>query len=125
MPRSWPRPPARSRRISSETGCGISLLLSRKKINVTAATDGLDAFLLSIIRPEFAPQIAHMHVNAAVHGRHWPAQGGLREVLTADDFSRTAQERIQKIEFGPGKRHGLPVTGDAARIRVKINAGQM
>src|SRR5258708_2453480 len=125
MLRSWPRPPARSRRISSETGCGISLLLSGKKIDITAATDGLDAFLLSIIRTEFAPQVAHMHVNAAVHGRHWPAQGSLREVLTADDFSRTAQERIQKIEFRPGKSDRFPVAGDAARVRVQINASQM
>src|SRR5882724_3492316 len=125
MPRSWPRPPARSRRISSETGCGISLLLSRKQIDVTAATDGLDAFLLSVIRPELAPQIAHMHVNAAVHGRHWPAQGGLREVLTADDFSRTAQERIQKIEFGPGKSDRFPVAGNAARVRVQINPSKV
>ena len=66
-----------------------------------------------------------MHVNAAVHGRHWPAQRSLRQVLTTDDFARTAQEGIQKIKFRPGKRYRFAVAGDAARIWVQINPGQM
>src|SRR5579864_321354 len=114
MPQSWPLPPARNRKISSETGCGISLLLSRKKIDVTAAADGLDALLLSVIRAQLATEIAHVHVNTAVHGRHWPAQRGLREVFTADDLARTAQKRIQQIELRPGKRYGLSIARDTA-----------
>src|SRR5437868_3819 len=99
--------PARSKRISSEKDCGISRLISRKQIDVTAAADGLDAFLLAVIRAELAPQVAHMHVNAAVHGRHGPAQRGLRKVLTADDLSRIAQKSVKQVELGSGKAHGL------------------
>src|SRR5258708_4841852 len=120
MLRSSPRPPARNRRISSEISCGISLLLFRKEIDVTATTDGLDALLFSVIRPQFAPKIAHVYVNAAVHCRHWPAQRSLRQVLTADDFARTAEEGIQKIKFRSGKRDRFAIAGDAARIRVQI-----
>src|SRR5579859_2618524 len=109
MLRSWPRPPARSRKISSGTGSGISRLLSWKQINITAATDGLDALLLAVIRAELTPQVAHMHINAAVHGRHGPAQRGLRQVFTADDLSRIAQKRIKQIKLRSGKAHGLAI----------------
>src|SRR6185312_943546 len=125
MPQSWRRQPARSRRRFSGTGCDTSLLLSRKEINVTAATDGLDTLLLSVIRSQLAPEIAYMHVNTAIHGRHWPAQRSLRKVLTADDFAWTTQKGIQKIKFRSGKRYRLAVAGNAAGIRVQIDPGQM
>src|SRR5262249_59095835 len=64
--RSWPRPPARSRRRFSRRDCDISRLLSRKQVNIAAAANGLDALLVALIRTQLAPQVAHMHVNAAV-----------------------------------------------------------
>src|SRR5438309_3734540 len=114
MPQSLRALPARSRKIFSGTGCGISLLLSCKEINITAAADGLDALLIAVIRPMLAPQIAHMHVNAAVHGRHWPAQRSLRQVFSTDDFARITQEGIQKIKLRSCKHHRFAIACNAA-----------
>src|SRR5215475_12011938 len=107
MLRSWPRWPARTRKRSSETDCGISRLVSGKQVNVATAADGLDALLLAIVGAEFAPQIAHVHVNTAVHGGHRASQSGLRQVFTADDLPRIAQEGIEQVELGSGQPYGL------------------
>src|SRR6476660_1156312 len=125
MLRSWPRWPARTRKRSLEIGCDISRLLSRKQIDVTAATDGLDALLLAIVGAELAPQVAHVHVNAAVHGGHGAAQRGLRQVFTADDLPRIAEKCIEQIELGASEPYGLAVASHAARVRMQINSGQV
>src|SRR5258707_3568921 len=70
--------------------CEHSHLLSWEQVHVSAAPNRLDAFLVAIIRPDLAPQIADVHVDAAVHRRHGPSQGRLGQVFAADDFSRTA-----------------------------------
>src|SRR5689334_7688130 len=114
MLRSWPLPPARSRKKSSRKDYGISRLLSRKQIDITAAADGLDALLFAVIGAELAPQVAYMHVNAAVHGRHGPAQRGLRQIFPADDLSRITQKRIKQIELRSGEAHRLAIAGYAA-----------
>src|SRR5581483_11281352 len=114
MPRSWPPQPARNKKRSSKKGCDTSRLLSRKQVHIAAAAYGLDSLLVAIIRPKLAPQIAHMHVNAAVHGGHRAAQRGLRQVFTSNDLSWTAQESVEQIEFGAGKAHWLARAGHAA-----------
>src|SRR5215831_3529919 len=98
MPQSWLPRRARSKGKSSRKDCDISQLLSRKQINVTATANGFDSFLIAFVRSKLAPQVAHMHVNAAIHRRHGTAQRRLRQVFTGNDASRAAQEGVKQIE---------------------------
>jgi len=61
-----------------------------RQIDVPAASNGLDAFLLAIISAQFTTQIAHVHIDTAVHGRHRPREGRLSKFFAADNLAGLA-----------------------------------
>ena len=85
------------------------------------STNGLDALEAARPRPEFAPQIAHVLVNASIQRRYLTSERSERKIVPRDDRSGGAQERVEKLELDRSQLDRFTCPKDGASASVERN----
>ena len=75
----------------------------RNRVEVPNAAHGLDPLGLVSRMSELFPEVADVHVHAAVVGRQPAIEDGLGKFFPCNDLTCCAQEHFQKVELDGGE----------------------
>src|SRR6185312_6661238 len=115
LPAAEPVPPRTAGRSSRrDAGSCSAPFRSRRRHEVSDATDGANQIVASRQAAQLLAQATDVDVHAAIEGIQRTTQGNFRNLLAGNHVAGIAQQQLKNIEFHRGYINRLAPTGDRA-----------